>query len=146
MFNVASWKMSRPKHPWPFTGLVKTSPQQQSCSAPCRSHPPSRTPNLWQNSGTLRVCCDPAGQELSLWLREPASEHQAGPSRFERETSVDPKPTQEKAPAVQDRLQDNHQHRRVHDYLGGRVHHNNRRHETRGYHPWRGGRYDNGED
>jgi hypothetical protein len=41
-FIVISWKMPRPKPLRHFTGLVKTSLQQQSCSAPCRSHPPPR--------------------------------------------------------------------------------------------------------
>jgi hypothetical protein len=36
-YIVSLWKMPRPKHPWPFTGLVKTSQQQRSCSAPCLS-------------------------------------------------------------------------------------------------------------
>jgi hypothetical protein len=37
-------------------------------------------------------------------LREPASSHQAGPSRLEREASVHPAPTRERAPMVRDRL------------------------------------------
>jgi hypothetical protein len=39
---IASWKMSRLKPLCHFIGPVRTSPQQQSYSAPCRSHPPPR--------------------------------------------------------------------------------------------------------
>jgi hypothetical protein len=41
-FIIVSWKMLRLKPLQPFTGLVKTSLQQRSCFASCRSHPPLR--------------------------------------------------------------------------------------------------------
>jgi hypothetical protein len=34
-YIVALWRMPKPKHPWPFTGPVKTSSQQRYCSVPC---------------------------------------------------------------------------------------------------------------
>jgi hypothetical protein len=64
-------------------------------------------------------------------LREPTSSHQVGPSRFEREASVHPTPTRERAPTVRDHLRDNRQPQTVHDHLDGHVQH----HETYGYHP-----------
>jgi hypothetical protein len=75
-------------------------------------------------------------------LREPASSHQAGPSHFEREASVHPAPTRERASTVRDRLRDNRQPLGVHDRLGRRVRHN----ETYGYCPRRSGHYDSRED
>jgi hypothetical protein len=75
-------------------------------------------------------------------LREPASSHQVGPSHFEREASVHPAPTRERAPMVHDRLRDNRQPQAVHDRLGGRLRH----HETYDCRPRQGGRYNSRED
>jgi hypothetical protein len=75
-------------------------------------------------------------------LREPASSHQSGPSRFEREASMHPMHTRQRAPTVHDRLRDNRQPQAIHEHLGGRT----RQRETFGYRPRRGGRYDSRED
>jgi hypothetical protein len=40
-------------------------------------------------------------------LQEPVSSHQVGPYRFEREATVHPTPSIERAPTVRDRLRDN---------------------------------------
>ena len=90
-------------------------------------------------------------------LREPASEHRAGPSRLEREASVHPEPKKGKAPSIRDRLLDNRQNRSARDRLGANPDHGVRVDPTerrrrgddraaRGYHPRRGGRYDSEED
>jgi hypothetical protein len=79
-------------------------------------------------------------------LHEPTSSHQAGHSCFERDTSVHPTPTRERAPMVHNQLRDNRQPHGVHDHLGEHVRHHDRHHETYDYHPRQGSRYDSRED
>jgi hypothetical protein len=66
------------------------------------------------------------------------SEHRAATSRFVREASVHTRRTRDTAPAALGRLGNEHHHRDRRAHLDERV--------RRGYHPRRGGRYDNGED
>jgi hypothetical protein len=65
-------------------------------------------------------------------------EHRAATSRFMREASVHIGRTWDVTPAAPGRLGNEHRH---HDH---RAHHDEK--VRRGYHPRRGGRYDNGED
>jgi hypothetical protein len=66
------------------------------------------------------------------------SEHRVATSRFMREASVHTGRTRNTAPAALGRLGNEHHHRNCRAHLAEKVH--------RGYHPRRGGRYDNGED
>jgi hypothetical protein len=66
------------------------------------------------------------------------SEHRAVTSRFMREASVHTGRTRNTAPAAPGRLGNEHPHHNRRTHLDERV--------RRGYHPRRGGRYDNGED
>jgi hypothetical protein len=66
------------------------------------------------------------------------SEHRAATSRFMREASVHTRRTRNTAPAAPGRLGNEHHHRNRRAHLDERV--------RRGYHPRRGGRYDNRED
>jgi hypothetical protein len=65
-------------------------------------------------------------------------EHRAMTSGFVREASVHTGRTRNTAPAAPGRLGNEHYHRNRRAHLDERV--------RRGYHPRRGGRYDNGED
>jgi hypothetical protein len=65
-----------------------------------------------------------------------------GPSCFEKDASVHPTPTRERAPTVRDHLRDDRQPQGVHDRPGGRVRHR----KIYGYHPRWAGRYDSRED
>jgi hypothetical protein len=67
-----------------------------------------------------------------------APEHRAATSGFVREASVHIGRTRNMASAAPGRLGNKHHHRNRRAHLDERVH--------RGYHPRRGGRYDNGED
>jgi hypothetical protein len=66
------------------------------------------------------------------------SEHRVATSRFVREASVHTGRTRNTAPAAPGRLGNEHHHHSRRAHLDERV--------RRGYHPRRGGRYDNGED
>jgi hypothetical protein len=66
------------------------------------------------------------------------SEHRAATSRFMREASVHTGRTRNTPPAAPGRLGNEHHHRNRRAHLDEKV--------RRGYHPRRGGRYDNGED
>lgn len=61
---------------------------------------------LWE----LLECAEVQQAESSpSRLQEPASSHQVGPSRFEREALVHPAPTKERSPTMHNHLRDNHQ-------------------------------------
>jgi hypothetical protein len=59
-------------------------------------------------------------------LLEPASSHKVGASHFEREASIHPTPTRERAPMVRDRLRDNRQPLAVYDRLDEHARHHRR--------------------
>ena len=65
-------------------------------------------------------------------------EHRAATSRFMREASVHTGHTRNTAPAALGHLDNEHHRRDRRAHLDEKVH--------RGYHPWRGGGYDSGED
>jgi hypothetical protein len=77
-YVITSWKMPRPKHPWPFTGPVKTSPQQRSYYAPCRSLlPPKGAESMvkfedsWNVLWSSRPRAHPLGFGSSPHVTEP---------------------------------------------------------------------------
>lgn len=65
--------------------------------------------------GLLQCAAVQQAESSASRLREPASEHRAGPSHLDREASVHPEPTRDRAPVVRDRLFNDHYNDYDHD-------------------------------
>jgi hypothetical protein len=113
--------------------LLCTIPEPSTTEG-CRIHGELR--------GLLECAAVQQAERLASRLRELASSHQPRASIFEREASVHPAYTGQKAPTVHDRLQDNRQPQAVHDCLGRHT----QQWETFCYRHCGRGRYDSRKD
>ena len=113
---------------------------------------PSTTEARWVRGelwDLLETAAVQQAESSAFRRRGGASELPAASPRHDREASVRPKPVQaptaNRAPSVHDRLGGWREAQGNHDVVSRRRCHDNDG-PARGYHPHRGGRYDNGED
>jgi hypothetical protein len=122
-----------------LVGSARTWLRQQYYSERCRNHPPPRGGVSRESSRiSWKMSRSDRPKALSPEGRGTPPEHRAVTSRFMREASVHTGHTRNTAPAAPGRLGNEHHHRDRRAHLDEKV--------RRGYHPRRGGRYDNGED
>jgi hypothetical protein len=130
---------ARARLPPASSGVGQNLVQQQYYSERCRSHPPPRGGVSRENSRiSWRMPRSDGPKALPPEGRGTPPEHRAATSRFMREASVHTGHTRDATPAAPGRLGNEHHRRDRRAHLDEKV--------RRGYHPRRGGRYDNGED